>query len=188
MSGWLAARAYPPSRVKVSPMHDQRMSDQLSAWSMTVAMDYGQFSLSGAADDPSDAQAKALEFAFAGAGIGKVGETVVVLSPHQNNFQMGVTFELWTDAPADDLDEWQEAFEVSLDIDEEGLTYGSPTLEGETIALPSGHYGLRICGRGFVAHGWPGSTSPGDRWRWQFWRSKAQIAPRRLRTWAADEN
>jgi hypothetical protein len=109
-----------------------------------------------------------------------------VLSPHQNNFAMSVTFELWSDAPVDDLEVWDEAFEVSLDVDEEGLSYGSPTLEWETIALSSGRYGLRIFGRDFVAHRWPGSTTPGDRWRWQQWRCKAQIAPRRLRSWATD--
>ncbi len=150
-------------------------------------MDYGQYSLSGAEDDDldwADASQRALELALSGDGIGQVGNLVTVLSPHQNNFAMSVTFELWARPPSDDLEDWEEAFEAQLDVDSEGLKYGSPTLGGELIVLEPGRYGLRICGRGFVARGWPGSTQPGDSWRWQAWPTQQELPARRLRAWS----
>jgi hypothetical protein len=87
-------------------------------------------------------------------------------------------------AAAVDLDDWQEAFEASLQIDAIGLTYESPTLTPQRIAVPPGHYGLLIAGRGIVARGWPGSTTPGDEWRLQMWPQKSVTPARRLRIWS----
>jgi hypothetical protein len=52
-----------------------------------------------------------------------------------------------------------------------------------TIPVPSGRYAARITGRGFVNHGWPGSTTSGDEWRLQLWPAAGPIPPRRVRSW-----
>jgi hypothetical protein len=78
---------------------------------LTVALDYGQFSLTGTYLPDDDAYPlRPLEEAIEGQGIaGTEGnEYVVVLSPHQNNFAMHLRVELWPAEPPDDLDDWQE--------------------------------------------------------------------------------
>jgi hypothetical protein len=156
---------------------------------LVVRLDYGQFSLTGTyLQDEADAAdpLRLLEEAIQGQGIaGTEGnEYVVVLSPHQNNFAMPLRVELWAAEPPDDLDSWEEAFLTGLKVGPDGLVYETPTLEGATITVPSGRYAVRITGRGFVNHGWPGSVTPGDEWRLQLWPATAPIRPRRLRAWA----
>jgi hypothetical protein len=155
---------------------------------LTVALDYGQFSLTGTyrasladAADP----VRLVEEAINGEGIaGPEGnEGVVVLSPHQNNFAMRLRVECWPAEPPSDLDDWQEAFLTGLVVGAEGLVYDSPTMESRTIQVPPGRYAVRITGRGFVNRGWPGSTTPGDEWRLQLWPASDPIRPRRLRAW-----
>ena len=81
---------------------------------LTVALEYAIFHLSG--DPLPDAAAGAVDRvadeAVAGPGIASTpgNEYVVVCSPHQNNFAMLLRVEVWPGEPADDLDEWQEAF------------------------------------------------------------------------------
>jgi hypothetical protein len=41
------------------------------------------------------------------------------------------------------------------------------------LHVPAGTYAVRITGRGFVARGWPGTTTPGDEWRIQLWPGAA---------------
>jgi hypothetical protein len=48
------------------------------------------------------------------------------------------------------------------------------------IDVPPGLYHALITGRGFVSHGWPGSTEPGDEWRIRLWPSPTPPEPRRL--------
>jgi hypothetical protein len=154
---------------------------------LTVALDYGQFYLSGSPTDDgvTDALVRLVEAAANGQGIaGTEGnEFVVVISPHQNNFAMRLRVEVWPAEPPGDLDDWQEAFLTGLMIGPGGLDYESPTLERVTIPVPPGRYAVRITGRGFVNHGWPGSTTPGDEWRLQLWPTADPIRPRRLRGW-----
>jgi hypothetical protein len=156
---------------------------------LTVALDYGQFYLIGRrVQHPSgeDPMLQLLDTAINGVGIASSegNEVVVVLSPHQNNFAMGLRVELWATQPPDDLDDWQEAFLTGLVVGEEGLAYESPTLAGETIPVPPGRYAARVAGRGFLNRGWPGSTTPGDAWRVQLWPASGPIPARRLRTWS----
>jgi hypothetical protein len=156
---------------------------------LTVGLDYGQFYLVGrrvqhaSGEDPI---LQLLDTAVKGAGIASSegNEVVVVLSPHQNNFAMGLRVELWAAQPPDDLDDWQEAFLTGLVVGEEGLFYESPTLPSETIPAPPGRYGAWVTGRGFVNRGWPGSTTPGDVWRLQLWPVSEPIPARRLRSWS----
>jgi hypothetical protein len=154
---------------------------------LTVALGYGQFSLTGqvSQDEGADALLQLLETAIEGEGIASSAgnEFVVVLSPHQNNFAMRLRVERWPARPPDDPDDWQEAFLTGLVVGEDGLTYESPTMEPETIPVPPGRYAARITGRGFVNRGWPGSTTPGDAWRVQLWPASGPIPARRLRSW-----
>jgi hypothetical protein len=158
---------------------------------LTVALDYGQFYLSGLPTDEgvTDALVRLVEEAANGQGItGTEGnEFVVVISPHQNNFAMRLRVEMWPAEPPDDLDDWQEAFLAGLLVGPDGLDCESPTLERVTIPVPPGRYAVRITGRGFLNHGWPGSTTPGDEWRLQLWPAANLIQPRRLRAWMSRE-
>ena len=156
---------------------------------LTVRLEYGQFSLTGTYSPdafPPDLL-RLLEDAIQGEGIASTegNESVVVLSPHQNNFAMPLRVELWPAEPPDDLDDWQEAFLAGLLVDPAGIgmIYESPTMEGTTVPVPPGRYTVRIVGRGFVNYGWPGSTEPGDEWRVQLWPTSATPRPRRLRSW-----
>jgi hypothetical protein len=80
-----------------------RGSDQV--FNLTVALDYGQFCLMGVyeVDDDADPLLRLLEEAISGGGIAgtKGNEFVVVLSPHQNNFAMGLR-EIWPGEPPDE--------------------------------------------------------------------------------------
>jgi hypothetical protein len=158
---------------------------------LVVRLDYGHFSLTGTyqpmpVGDAAAEPLRLLEEAIRGQGIaGTEGnEYVVVLSPHQNNFAMPMRVEVWAAEPPDDVDGWEEAFLTGLLVGPDGLAYDTPTLEGTAIPVPPGRYAVRITGRGFVNHGWPGSTIPGDEWRLQLWPATGPIRPRRLRAWA----
>lgn len=164
-------------------------------------MDYGQFTLYGStdpnddadldddADFDDDAELVLLHAALDGDGVAGDGSMLVVLSPHQYNFAMALTIDVWEQAPPDDLTAWELAVEGHLTIAGDPptghgeLIYGSPTLETEDWRVPAGEHHVRVCGTGFVAVGDPGSTKPGDRWRVQLWRCDCGTRPRRLRQW-----
>jgi len=149
-----------------------------------VAMDYGQFYLYSRDDIYGD-DFDTIEVVTQASseGIAERDGFIVVSSPHQNNFDMRLRVEVWPERPPFDLDDWQEAFAASLQVGPTGLTYDSPTLTPQPVRAPTGHYRLLIVGRGFVARGWPGSTTPGDEWRLQMWPDETTTPARRLRTW-----
>jgi hypothetical protein len=64
-----------------------------------------------------------VEYSFSG--------MLVVLSPHQANFQMPLRVEVRDRPPPDDLADWPEAFEAHLEVDPRSLHYSSTT-EGST--------------------------------------------------------
>lgn len=148
---------------------------------LTVGLDYGQFTLETGEEDPGLA-VELLSTAFED-GIAQRGDLVVVLSPHQNNFEMAFRVEVWPGEPSDDVDDWEEAFAVHLEVGEHGLVYSSPTMDFTHLPVPPGSYRALITGRGFVAHGWPGSTKPGDQWRLRLWPSTMMIEPARLKAY-----
>jgi hypothetical protein len=155
-------------------------SSRLSRQSLDFAMDYGQFTISGAAVD--DDEVELLLAAFASPPSGGTQTMVLVLNPHQNNFAMKVDVETWDARPADDRDDWQQVSEDRLSVDGRGcIVLGSPTLESVDIPVPPGEYVLEVSGRGFVNYGWPGSTKPGDVWRLRLWPAAgdAVLPPRR---------
>ena len=156
-------------------------------WSrdFTVALDYGQFHLYTDVVEDLDLPVRVPERALEGQGIAQSGGLLVVLSPHQNNFDMALRVETWTSRPDDDLQEWPEAFEAHLTVGSFGLLYESPTLNGRSLEVPLGKYHTEVAGRGFVAHGWPGSTKPGDRWRIRLWPEQEWRPARRISQWTS---
>lgn len=157
-----------------------------------VWLDYGQFYLTWETDLPFDedelpGSGLAVDLAIDADGIAQVTGMIVVLSPHQNNFAMPLRVEAWDSPPPDDTPQWPEAFEAHLDVPDDGLSYSSPTVDTVSLGVPAGRYHLLVTGRGFVAHGWPGSTKPGDDWRIRLWPSDGPPAPRRLSAWRAPE-
>ncbi|TWF75906.1 hypothetical protein FHX44_111791 [Pseudonocardia hierapolitana] len=146
---------------------------------LTVRQDYGQFALI-AGDTDDDDLVELIDAANDADNIAQGNAILVVLSPHQNNFALGLTVEQWSSRPPDDLDAWEEGFEASLTVGDLGLVYMSPTDTYVQLDVPSGAYRARIVGRGFVNRGWPGSTTPGDVWRIQVWPCTEHAAPRRI--------
>jgi hypothetical protein len=148
-------------------------------------MDYGQFAVSGAAEADADGGLGLAEQALASSQqVADNGHSMLVLSPHQNNFSIVVTVERWDGPPPDDVTRWEEAVEGGLVVDA-GLTLSSPTMDYVSVPMPAGDYVMRVVGRGFVARGWPGSTDPGDTWRIQLWPrvGTTPVPLRRLATW-----
>jgi hypothetical protein len=156
----------------------------LQAWDLTVGLNYGQFHLQ--TDDPYNAAktetARVVEQAFSGRGIAQHFGLIVVRSPHQSNFKMGLRVEVWDGHPGDE-DHWQECFETDLVVGRGGLVYDSPAQSSFAIPVPAGEYHLRIDGRGFSEHGWPGSTTPGDDWRLRLWPCGEGHTADRLSSW-----
>jgi hypothetical protein len=128
-----------------------------------------------------------LNEAIEGRGIAQRRGTTVVLSRHQNNFAMPLRVELWEGPPINDLDEWEMACEVHIDVSESGLVYESPTMNATELPVPPGSYRLRICARGFVAYGFPGTTTPPDVWRLQCWPDRGPTKPQVLRGFPSRE-
>jgi len=145
---------------------------------LVVALDYGQFSLS------TDVELDSMDIlneAIGGRGIAQRRGTTVVLSRHQNNFAMPLRVEVWAAAPTDDLAEWEMACDVHIDVSEFGLVYHSPTMNATRLPVPPGSYRLRICGRGFIGYGFPGTSTPPDVWRLQCWPDDGPDQPQVLR-------
>ncbi|GAA0941552.1 hypothetical protein [Pseudonocardia zijingensis] len=150
---------------------------------LTVCQDHGQFEL--VTGDMDDDLVGLIDAANHADGIAQGTVVLVVLSPHQNNFELGLTVEQWSSPPPDDLDAWEEGFEASLTVGDLGLVYHSPPDTYVQLDVPPGAYRARIVGRGFVNNGWPGSTTPGDVWRIQVWPCAERITPRRIARWPA---
>lgn len=132
-----------------------------------LALDYGQFTITGgfAIDDIA-----LLADAFRRPPSASDGRSVLVLSPHQNNFAMPVAIERWSDRPPHDESAWQQVSVERLSVGATAtVRLGSPTLEDTGCAIPAGDYWVEVSGRGFVNYGWPGSTEPGDEWRLRLW-------------------
>jgi hypothetical protein len=102
------------------------------------------------------------------------GRVALFQSPHQNNFQMAIEVQVWSARPPLDADDWQQVSTEEVVVDErQTLHIGSPTMEGVEVTVPEGTYQAEASGRGFVNHGWPGSTEPGDEWRIRLWPAEA---------------
>ncbi|MER5670275.1 hypothetical protein [Pseudonocardia alni] len=152
------------------------------SYRLTVHQDHGQFDLVYAWTDLTNL-VDLIDLANTGDGIAQDDSILVVFSPHQNNFDLAMAVEEWDGAPPDDLHEWQEGFEAPLPITDHGVELMSPSDFCVPLDIAPGTYRIRIVGRGFVNHGWPGSTTPGDDWRLQLWPSDDVSPARRLLRW-----
>jgi hypothetical protein len=150
---------------------------------LVVQQDYGQYYVITELDSDVEDQ---LDRASENAGIGQEepGRSLLILTPHQNNFELALRVERWSTEPPDDLDSWEEASEAWIEVlPGDKLQFGSATTNFYPLDVPPGRYRIRIAGQGFVRWGWPGTTTPGDRWRLQLWPSEQIIPARKLRTW-----
>lgn len=152
-------------------------------YDLVVRLDYGQFGIYGGYRPGID-NMDLLTQAITGSGIASYECGVIVISPHQNNFRMPLRIEIWDGRPPDDRDSWEEVAESTLSVEGGELRYESPANDGTaSCAVPDGRYAVRICGRGFVNRGWPGSTEPGDSWRVQLWPAVIEILDQRIKEW-----
>jgi hypothetical protein len=151
----------------------------------TVELDYGSFTLRGAGFDDGEDTTPLLEAVLASPleVAGTDGQVLLVLSPHQNNFALELTVEVWDEEPPDDVESWQQVVRSSIQVDDDRLLYESPTMEGVWFDVPTGTYAVLVSGRSFVARGWPGSTTPGDVWRVQLWPGDVDTSVETLVTW-----
>lgn len=141
----------------------------ISEETVELFMDYGQFCVDGGLGDP-DREPDLLDRALAAHPPASNGLAMVVLSPHQNNFRMPVTVQVWDARPPGDRDAWQQVCEARLRVGPEGVLYLSSPIDGAVdCPVPEGDYLIEVSGRGFVNYGWPGSTEPGDVWRIRLW-------------------
>ncbi|WP_327119865.1 hypothetical protein OHB12_14735 [Nocardia sp. NBC_01730] len=92
-------------------------------------MDYGQFCIDGGLGDP-DEDTDLLDHALAAHPFTSNGLAMVVLSPHQNNFEMQMTVQVWDSRPPWDRDEWQQVCEARLHVGPEGMLYLSSPIDG----------------------------------------------------------
>lgn len=158
----------------------------LRTWDLTVGLNHGQFHIQ--TDDPYEISelesARVVSRASSGTGIAQHFGLIVVMSPHQKNYSMGLSVQLWDGHPDEgDDDGWQESFETDLTVGKGGLVYASPGLSSFAIPVPPGNYHLRVDARGFSEHDWPASTTPGDAWRLQLWPCEKGHTAQRLRAW-----
>jgi len=78
---------------------------------LVVGLDYGQFYLYPSPPEHDFAEVpNVVDRAISDGGIAQAGMFLVVLSPHQNNFELALRVEVFAGEPADDLDNWPEAF------------------------------------------------------------------------------
>lgn len=129
---------------------------------LVVQLDYSTFYLH-TADLEATQVVEVAQRAAASAGVAQSNGLLVIESPEQYNFDMGLTIEIWDEQPTDDLRAWSDAFEAHLDVGTGGLTYESPTLDRVSIDVPSGSYHALITGRGYNDGDDP--TAPGGSWR-----------------------
>jgi hypothetical protein len=147
----------------------------------TVSYDYGQFSLTV---DDEHSEGDLIDTAISGDGIACDQHEVIVLTPGQNNFEVRLVVETAAIDEPDDLDDWQEAFETTIDVSNDGLWWGSaPDGPEERFDVPPGRYRVLVTGRGFSGTGYV--EDPEDEWRLRLIPWPAKLAARRLKAWTA---
>ena len=182
------ARADPRDRAPVVAMMVETRTMTASparTTTRTVALDYGSFTLRGAGFDDAEDTTPLLDTIIGSPDevAATDGRVLLVVSPHQNNYELELTLEMWDEEPPADVEAWQQVARSSIEVTEGRLLYESPTVEGAWFDVPSGSYSVLVSGRGFVAHGWPGSTTPGDVWRVQLWPGEVTASVATLATW-----
>ena len=120
-------------------------------------------------------------------GIAQGRYLTVFLTPHQSNFPLPMTVELWDAQPPDDLAAWPEVFEATVTAGADGLLWSSPTMAEVVVPVPAGTYRALITGRDFLRSQLDSISHP-DNYRVQLWPCRDRIPPRRISAWthAAD--
>ncbi|WP_157173975.1 hypothetical protein [Rhodococcus sp. JVH1] len=100
---------------------------------------------------------------------------------------MQMAIKVWDQNPPEDRGDWDQVVDLVLDIDQDGslLLDSPPGGEPHQVTVDPGRYRVEVCGRGFVALGWPGSTEPRDTWRIRLWPATSttdDLPPRKLWT------
>lgn len=155
------------------------MENLASRTDISLMMDYGQIYFLGGGGTFEGEWHEFVDQAIADGLVTSDGHNLVVLSPHQNNFDLQMTVELWTSPPAADDDDWQIVVHETIKIsDDQTLTIDSaPGGHAQRVAIPTGSYRIDIAASGFKTAGSPGSTTPGDRWRVRLWPSDDSETP-----------
>ncbi|MDX6228145.1 MAG: hypothetical protein QOI76_1535 [Frankiales bacterium] len=150
----------------------------ISARDLKVEMDYGQFALMSDWEDV-ERLPEAIDAAFEADGVAQLGGLLVLVTPNQWNFELPLRVEVWDEAPVDDLEEWQHAYEAHVEVADE-LWWDSPTTVAQDLQVPPGAYRVLITGRGFTAFGDTEPEPATDHWRLRLSPSNGPTAPRRL--------
>lgn len=145
-----------------------------------VALDYGQFSLETDPEDFLTTVDLIDRASAAGDRIAQDSGLVLVLTPHQWNFELALRRELHDVEPADDSDGWDEVHEATVEVGDHGLWFASPTMDSYDLEVPAGRYRARMVGRGF---GWNPETPEHERWRIQLWPDAVASPARCLKAW-----
>lgn len=155
-------------------------AELMSSSVVRLAMDHGQFTIIG---QPrlhswmSDEDMEVLERAGDSPPSAANAGMVLVLSPHQWNFDTEITVEVWSGRPPGDPDAWDQMSQEQLVVDGDELVLGSPGGEDVLVEVPAGAYTVEISGRGFVNYGIPhdpnteDDADPSDVWRVRMWQT-----------------
>jgi hypothetical protein len=142
---------------------------------LVVSYDHGHFFLAASAEvADEDLFDRAIDDGVAsGPGI------VLIATPGQSNFEVEIVLE---PDDADDLDQWDEAFEASIDVSDDGLWWGSSPDGAEArFNVAPGRYRVLVTGKGFSGVGYV--DDPQDEWRIRIAPVSGPIAARRLKAW-----
>ncbi|ANS31756.1 hypothetical protein R1CP_35750 (plasmid) [Rhodococcus opacus] len=140
----------------------------ISSHRLSLVMDYGQFYLSGdSSPDRQDDLDELVEEALSDGTIASNQTSAVVVSPHQNNFDMQMAIEVWDQNPPEDRGDWDQVVDLILEIDQDGSLLLFPSRwrttprDGRSGPVPRGSMRPRLRGprlarhdrtRGHVAH------------------------------------
>jgi hypothetical protein len=103
-----------------------------------------------------------------GHGIAQYEGVLAIQSP-STDARLSLTVEVWSEAPADDRDEWMEVFEASIDVTNSGgLKYHSIGGPASEFDVADGRYVVEICARGFADND---PSVEADTWRVRLWPS-----------------
>lgn len=113
-------------------------------------MDYGQFYVIGSADNSEDLPDVVDRAIDNGLYAITAGGNIVVLNPHQYNFEMRVDVELFDRPKHSDRADWQVVIDESTTIDDRGeLLISSATSTSDIpISIAPGSYHIEISRRG----------------------------------------
>lgn len=164
------------------------MTEPTTTTNLEVEINYGQLYVYSAepwADDPEghNAVLRALDDAYdSGRFVGVSEGLIDFLSAVQWNFHAPMSVEVWDVEPPADEQNWDHVADVDLDVADGSLKFegsgGRPPIE---CTVPSGHYRVRLAGRGYneARAGIEGM----DSYRVQLWQRERTSPPGLRKCW-----